>query len=1280
MFNTTWRRSAPRTGAKARPPQLFRPSIESLEERVMLFKPVTHLATGLDVLRDVLDLRGGSVPDGLVTIAGHDYQVNAAVVSALSKFPQFYNAGTIGPDAFPDLVMGQSIIHPKDTGRWLSFLLNQAWKAQSDTSLTTPGLTGAALTAERAQILAFTYGYLTHAAGDLWAHTLVNRFADGTFPNFGDLPKSQTARENAVRHILTEAYIGDATPGFDGNPARGPAPGGDVSDDSTPGVALDAPHYFIFKTLVDPAAGPSSDRGAILNYFIQLRDRLVQIGGQPPQNPLTVLQQNLQQFNNLSAARDDVIRHCSNLSPFDIPALIQCLGSSANLVGDAVLQGYQAVVNVLGNLVDNARDVTFNSYLRLWAADIDDGLQHWSELGLAVGKAVFDPQARRDVQNGLRAVQGLSESNPVRANAEDAVNLTDVLVEETADFVNVHMLSMLGAPDFVGDLRGALQGLGDRLADVLAPVIEPINRTLNPIFQLRDDVKDFAKELVAQQVEDRFLIPLDDLDAVLSRSSSAMDLQSLDLPSGRLATLFQPGDHALLDQYLGITQPNHNNGPEGILGDTVTFNPATFAAYANTVTMGKLLLLDGTQMNKMIGNLTGITDYALYGTDSTPNDGRPATPADGNVMTRTLPVTGSDSSEWLRLIDGDHAWRADAQPLFNTASAGNGNFPLWESVVLRNKVFRVLFKDWENPANAQPNFPDLGDSASHDPNEKPPTVTLVPSFFVPTPANPIPNPPLFLIVQGTTLGDAITIDTEGTNVLRVSWGSTDLYLTGKRTIALSPLNLALLAPQLQIIFNGQNGDDRLELGADVPGFLANLDGGAGSDTYVINLRPGGGRTVTVNDTGTSGTDTLRVNGTSSADAITVTNSVVASNQPVTYAGVEGLTVNGEAGGDTVNVVSCAAATPVTVDGGPDNDTVNVGTAAAGLAGILGNVHIPSTSASDRLNINDQATSTGPSYTVTTTTVFKGTTAITTATIARTGSPSITYNGPQAVVLNAGGGGDTFDVQVNLNSSYNLTVDGSGNKDLLKVTDLSRAPSITNTPSSSTSGTVRVTYVSGVSVIGYVNTEQLTALPNAERSFVQALYQAFLGRSGSREDLEYWSAALHGPGGRAAVIAGIVESAEARTRMVLDWYQTYLGRSAAGGEEQGWVGLLLQGMSEEQALAGILGSPEFFIHSGGTDGGFAQALFARLLGRGAGPVEDAVLRGVLASGMRRETLAALVLGSAECRGRTITSYYGSLLRRSTSPATAEVAGWSRSGLDLRRIREAFALSTEFFFSP
>jgi len=221
----------------------------------------------MDALADAID-------DGKVTINNQQYTVNATLRTALTNYPDYYRAGSVGPDGFPDLVFGQSIIHPENTGLYLRRLYEKAWSAQTDARYNTQ---------QRQQILAWTYGYMNHAAGDLWAHTLVNEFGQGVFPDVVDLTDPQKAAI-AARHILVEGYIGDATPGFDGNPDRTTLPNGDVSDDSTPAISFNAPVEFIYDALVKtddnfpeaptaPATHPS--RGKLIDFFLDLRAKLV---------------------------------------------------------------------------------------------------------------------------------------------------------------------------------------------------------------------------------------------------------------------------------------------------------------------------------------------------------------------------------------------------------------------------------------------------------------------------------------------------------------------------------------------------------------------------------------------------------------------------------------------------------------------------------------------------------------------------------------------------------------------------------------------------------------------------------------------------------------------------------------------------------------------------------------------------------------------------------------------------------------------------------------------
>ena len=150
-------------------------------------------------------------------------------------------------------------------------MLDRAWAAQSDPSYSV---------AEKSQILAFAYGYLTHAAGDMWAHTLVNDVSGGVFPAVGEILTDIDDAEIAIRHIIVEGYVGDATAGYDGNQARGPVPGEvnedgnpEVSDDATPHIPFAAPKRFIYETFINPAnpLPVGTSRGPLIDFFLDMQ-------------------------------------------------------------------------------------------------------------------------------------------------------------------------------------------------------------------------------------------------------------------------------------------------------------------------------------------------------------------------------------------------------------------------------------------------------------------------------------------------------------------------------------------------------------------------------------------------------------------------------------------------------------------------------------------------------------------------------------------------------------------------------------------------------------------------------------------------------------------------------------------------------------------------------------------------------------------------------------------------------------------------------------------------
>jgi hypothetical protein len=198
-------------------------------------------------------------------------------------------------------------------------------------------------------------------------------------------------------------------------------------------------------------------------------------------------------------------------------------------------------------------------------------------------------------------------------------------------------------------------------------------------------------------------------------------------------------------------------------------------------------------------------------------------------------------------------------------------------------------------------------------------------------------------------------------------------------------------------------------------------------------------------------------------------------------------------------------------------------------------------------------------------------------------------------------------------------------------------------------------------------------------FVEELYEERLGRPAAAAEVDLWKTVLQSAG-RTAVAQGIEASPEGRTHLVQSWYKHYLGRDAMNGEEQGWVNLLMQGQTEEQVLAGIVGSGEFFdraqnlMSSGTQNERFVQALYSTLLNRTASAGEVSGWVNALASA-GRDGVASGFLGSNEFRNELVTAFYSTLLHR--NPDTGGLNAWVSSGQDLQHIREGFEKSDEFF---
>lgn len=142
----------------------------------------THLYIADQLLEDINRSEGGCN----VQVVGREVEIDRNVCRAIKNHPKYFRAGAIGPDAFPDLVVGQSFVHPgtengRQTSDWLSHMLANA-KTDEE--------------------LAFAFGNVVHAAGDIFAHSYVNNYAGGVFDLAADRSKNVE-----LRHTLLEKYI-----------------------------------------------------------------------------------------------------------------------------------------------------------------------------------------------------------------------------------------------------------------------------------------------------------------------------------------------------------------------------------------------------------------------------------------------------------------------------------------------------------------------------------------------------------------------------------------------------------------------------------------------------------------------------------------------------------------------------------------------------------------------------------------------------------------------------------------------------------------------------------------------------------------------------------------------------------------------------------------------------------------------------------------------------------------------------------------------------------------
>jgi hypothetical protein len=209
--------------------------------------------------------------------------------------------------------------------------------------------------------------------------------------------------------------------------------------------------------------------------------------------------------------------------------------------------------------------------------------------------------------------------------------------------------------------------------------------------------------------------------------------------------------------------------------------------------------------------------------------------------------------------------------------------------------------------------------------------------------------------------------------------------------------------------------------------------------------------------------------------------------------------------------------------------------------------------------------------------------------------------------------------------------------------------------------------------------QLTADP-VNAAFVTQVYQHLLYRGPDSAGLAHWQAVLdQGTLTRAQVVQAIEDTPEYRTAEVQDLYQSLLHRSPDPAALQSWTDFLAGGGTNEQLEARILGAPEYFTHSGGSNSTFIAAVYKDVLGRAADPAGAQWWTQALATGAASPTqVAQTLLASPEGVTQEVKHLYNWFLGRAPDAGglSSLVSDMTAGGLTREGAIARLAGSTEF----
>src|SRR5262249_16767288 len=145
----------------------------------------------------------------------------------------------------------------------------------------------------------------------------------------------------------------------------------------------------------------------------------------------------------------------------------------------------------------------------------------------------------------------------------------------------------------------------------------------------------------------------------------------------------------------------------------------------------------------------------------------------------------------------------------------------------------------------------------------------------------------------------------------------------------------------------------------------------------------------------------------------------------------------------------------------------------------------------------------------------------------------------------------------------------------------------------------------------------------------------------------WSTALTQSLSPLQAAQEFVQSGEYESNLITRYYQTLLGRNPDSSGSSGWLGAMQRGLTEQQVLADLLISDEYYANHGGTNAGWVTGLYHNLLNRDPDAPGLNLWLQDMQNGLSRAAVAAGIENSQEAFTLDVSNAYHNILGRSAN---------------------------------